>query len=216
MKLENAGSPLIEPDEPVLWCYGLAAPVHSLGPGPRVGLWVTGCKRACHGCQSRALQSRQAGWPSPISRVAQRLLASDAGWRGLTLSGGEPFEQAPALMALLTLIKAARPHWNIIAFTGFRYQQLTTRTTCQALLSQVDLLIDGPFIENLVPRYPLTGSGNQQLLALTTEGQHLREQLMTTPLPLGEWARDHESSSFWIGFPPAKPLSDPDGEWWNT
>jgi len=199
--------------EPVLWCYGLVAPIYSLGPGPRGGLWVTGCKRGCQGCQS--LQSRGAGWPLPISRIAQRLLTRDTGWRGLTISGGEPFEQAPALSALLGQIKSARPHWNIIIFTGYRYQQLATHRSYQTLLTHIDLLIDGPFIENLDPIYPLTGSGNQQLLALTAEGENLRDNILTTSFSTGELAQDHEGETVWIGFPPALRI-DIDEELWDT
>lgn len=186
-----------------LWCFGLAAPIYSLGPGPRVGLWVSGCKRSCPGCQSKALQLPQAGWRVSVASATQRVLANDPHLLGLTISGGEPFDQAGPLANLLTQIKRVHPHWNIIAFTGYYYQQLTSQPDCVACLEQIDLLIDGPFIRHLAPVYPLTGSGNQNLLALTTVGQNLRTQIIAQPTIKGETAQDHEFNTFWLGFPDA-------------
>ena len=82
---------------------------------------------------------------------------------GVTFSGGEPFEQAEALLPLAKELKAQGYH--LMAFSGFTLEQLVQKPECRALLEQLDLLVDGPFIEaqkSLDLRF--RGSRNQRIL----------------------------------------------------
>ena len=108
--------------EKLLWCYGLAFPVYSLGPGPRLGLWVTGCKRGCRGCQSYNLQDKKAGYPLTITQVCNRILSYNNNLQGISLSGGEPFEQINAVSILLKQISGFK-----ILFTG-RFKRASRAT----------------------------------------------------------------------------------------
>ena len=98
-------------------------PVTVLGPGRRIGLWVQGCSIHCPGCVS------QDTWPSdPAKAIAVRDLvawcrrtAGDA-VEGVTISGGEPFDQPVALAALLRALDAWRRHarldFDILCYSG--------------------------------------------------------------------------------------------------
>lgn len=95
--------------------------------------------------------------------------------KGITLLGGEPFEpeNQPALLHLTNRIRAELPEKTIWAYTGCTYEQLHTSgfrgctDVTEALLGNIDVLVDGPFIEarkNLL--LPFRGSDNQRLIDL--------------------------------------------------
>ncbi|WP_025324429.1 4Fe-4S single cluster domain-containing protein [Deferrisoma camini] len=152
----------------------LAVTRHVNGPGDRLTLWVQGCGRGCPGCFNPELQGPAGGRllaPAAMADRAVDLLP----WDGVTLSGGEPFDQAGALVAFLDRLRAAVPHrFDVVAFTGYLSEELEAGPEDRkALLAWVDLLVDGPFRGDLPPRPPLRGSANQRLLALTPRGEEL-------------------------------------------
>jgi anaerobic ribonucleoside-triphosphate reductase activating protein len=134
------------------------------GPGCRAVVWVQGCPRECPGCFN------PESWPFEINQLisvdtlASQIL-SKARNTGVTFSGGEPFWQAPALAALARQLKAAG--LNIMSFTGFTLQQLQSASAppgSQELLAQLDILIDGPFVESLAinsPNSPVSSSNQR-------------------------------------------------------
>ncbi|CAK0761502.1 anaerobic ribonucleoside-triphosphate reductase activating protein [Gammaproteobacteria bacterium] len=165
-------------DESLLLLHSLAYPVTALGPGRRVALWMAGCRRRCPGCITASLQTRDSGSPVSPAALTMRLLALTANapdtWDGLTLTGGEPFDQAAALVRLLDGLMPAYPQWTVIAYSGHSLASLQRRNrACRALLQRIDLLIDGPFRAGQPARHPLAGSGNQHLWGLTEPGRML-------------------------------------------
>lgn len=89
---------------------------------------------------------------------------------GLTFSGGEPMEQAGGLAALARLARL-RKDLDLICFTGYRYERLLTNPPnpgVRELLAEVDVLIDGPFVQALAATTGLRGSTNQRIFHLTT------------------------------------------------
>ncbi|MEI6412635.1 MAG: 4Fe-4S single cluster domain-containing protein [Pseudomonadota bacterium] len=166
------------PDEPLLRLHSLAYPVTALGPGRRLALWVAGCRRRCQGCITPTLQSPESGLPVASAVLARRVLHLAAerpgALDGLTLTGGEPFDQASALVALMDRVMPHYPQWTVIAYSGDSLAALRRRSlACRALLARIDLLIDGPFRARQSARHPLAGSGNQRLWGLTGRGQIL-------------------------------------------
>ena len=86
---------------------------------------------------------------------------------GVTFSGGEPFEQAQALLPLAAELKAQGYH--LMAFSGYTFEQLREKSECRALLEKLDLLVDGPFLEaqkSLDLRF--RGSRNQRILNMSS------------------------------------------------
>jgi anaerobic ribonucleoside-triphosphate reductase activating protein len=139
------------------------------GPGARTAIWVQGCSIRCRGCFNPHMWSMRGGelW-SPEQLVA-RVVA--AGTEGLTLLGGEPFDQAPALAVVATGVRAAG--LSVMTFTGFTVNQLRGsvdegRDDVAALLASTDLLVAGPFLADQIDTTrPWVGSRNQEFVALT-------------------------------------------------
>ena len=143
------------------------------GPGVRVSLFVSGCTHHCKGCFNEVAWDFDYGTPfteETISSIMEMLRPDYI--KGLTLLGGEPFEprNQPAIVELLCRIKKEMPNKSIWAFSGDLFEKITSGTlgdweTTKAFLSYLDVLVDGPFVEekkNLNLRF--RGSENQRLI----------------------------------------------------
>jgi anaerobic ribonucleoside-triphosphate reductase activating protein len=134
------------------------------GPGCRAVIWVQGCPRECPGCFNPDSWSFEANQLISVETLAAKILSKPRN-QGVTFSGGEPFWQATALASLASKLKAAG--LNIMSFTGFTLKQLQSKSAppdSQALLAQLDILIDGPYIESLAinsPNSPVSSSNQQ-------------------------------------------------------
>lgn len=146
---------------------GAAFPVEGLGPGRRVVLWVRGCSLRCPGCLAPELwmhsQKRE-----PVDAVAAWLGPLLPGTDGLTVSGGEPFEQAEPLARLLRLLRRDL-EFDVTVYSGYRLDELRRRGRgAQALLSLADLLVDGRYENNPPQTLPWRGSDNQDVHLLSS------------------------------------------------
>jgi anaerobic ribonucleoside-triphosphate reductase activating protein len=124
------------------------------GPGSRAVVWVQGCNRECPGCFNPASWSFEINQLISVEQLAQKILSNPRN-AGVTFSGGEPFWQAPALTQLAKCLKASG--LNVMSFTGFTLEQLRSESApegAQELLEQLDLLIDGPYVESLAIESP--------------------------------------------------------------
>lgn len=135
------------------------------GPGCRAVIWMQGCHRACPGCFNPDSWSFEINQLIDVKSLVQKVL-SNPRHEGVTFSGGEPFWQAPALIELAHQVKAAG--LNVMSFTGFTLAQLQADSApvgAQNLLDQLDILIDGPYIEVLKIHSPDSpvASSNQQV-----------------------------------------------------
>jgi anaerobic ribonucleoside-triphosphate reductase activating protein len=139
----------------------------ALGPGTRAAIWVQGCNLHCPGCIAPDwIPFKQAIQLSP-RQVVDRLLLDEIS--GLTLSGGEPMEQAGAL-AEVARLAMEKQDLDVICFTGYRYEALLNKpveTGVHDLLQYVDVLIDGPYIRAQNNSIGLRGSQNQRIIHLT-------------------------------------------------
>ncbi|HRZ82088.1 MAG TPA: 4Fe-4S single cluster domain-containing protein [Candidatus Hydrogenedentes bacterium] len=162
--------------------FALSFPVTALGPGNRAVLWVAGCARGCPGCISPEMQPADAGREVPVPVLAERLLKIEAPLAGVTVSGGEPFDQAEALAELLERLLTARPEWNSLLYTGYTLGELAARPDASRLLSMTDILVDGPFRRDVPQAHPLAGSGNQGVHYLTDRGRSLRADVDALPV----------------------------------
>ena len=138
--------------------------VRTLGPGTRYALWVQGCPRRCPGCVAPEAQSLSGGRELDVDALAWEIALSGA--EGLTISGGEPFLQAGALAELVRQVRRRR-EMGVIVYTGALYEDLLADPAAAPLLAVTDLLIDGPYREDLDDGGSLRGSSNQRVLPLT-------------------------------------------------
>ncbi len=133
-------------------------PVTVLGPGRRIGIWTQGCRIHCKGCVS---QDTWAADPSRETTVARLMTwcrkTAAAGFDGVTISGGEPFDQPQALSALLDALR----DWRSDA---------TLRRKHALILGKLDALIPEPFVEAQPLTHLWRGSANQTLVPLSERG----------------------------------------------
>ena len=146
------------------------------GPGVRVSLFVSGCRHHCKGCFNPETWDFDYGQPFTGETEQQILDGLQPGYiSGLTLLGGEPFEpeNQRALIGLLRKVHAAYPEKTIWCYTGYLYDvdlvpggKVFTEVT-EELLSYLDVLVDGEFVEALKDiRLQFRGSSNQRILEL--------------------------------------------------
>ena len=164
--------------------FSLAWPVSSLGPGSRVVLWVAGCKKRCMGCISPEMQAPASGRLVPVDVLERRLLRLDEGLAGMTISGGEPFDQAEELADLLERVRAQRPNWSVIIYSGYVLATLRRKPPAQRLLEMADVVIDGPYRRGVPQSHPLSGSGNQRIRLISARGKAMGPELEACPAQL--------------------------------
>lgn len=149
-------------------------PVTVLGPGRRIGIWLQGCSIGCKGCVSQDTWDKD---PARAMTVAQLLdwceQTTHGHFSGVTISGGEPFEQPAALAALLDGLHAWRnkipADFDILCYSG--YPLATLQKKHADILARLDAIIPEPYVDKL----PLTrlwrGSSNQPLVPLSERGK---------------------------------------------
>jgi anaerobic ribonucleoside-triphosphate reductase activating protein len=136
-----------------------------LGPGNRAVLWVHGCPFNCPECIGDNFKTGK-GRQIATREIANWYLSTEA--EGLTISGGEPMMQAAALAEMMDMIRAERD-CGLIVYTGFVYEDLVAKNNPDItnFLAKIDLLVDGPYIQEKDIDQPYRGSSDQRLLTLT-------------------------------------------------
>lgn len=134
------------------------------GPGFRYVVFTQGCPHHCEGCHNPETWPFEGGRVMDTDELFKEIQANPL-LKGVTFSGGEPFCQPAPLAELARLVHGAKK--DVVVYTGYTYEQLLERhdPEVDALLSETDLLIDGPFIlaqRNL--ELTFCGSGNQRLI----------------------------------------------------
>jgi anaerobic ribonucleoside-triphosphate reductase activating protein len=179
------------------------ANVTTLGPSPALGIWVQGCDRACPECVSPHTHSPEEGVLREPADVAHWM--NESPLSHLTISGGEPMQQAPALIEMIDLAREKRD-WIVTCYSWYLLKQLQEDVLPRTadLLQRLDLLIDGPFIAALAGSFLWRGSSNQKIHNLSGRVKlpdHDESQGMTVEiLPDGSFA--------FVGVPPERGMVD--------
>jgi len=140
------------------------------GPGRRSSVLFQFCPLNCKNCYVPELHSNEAGELISVEKLTDLLLDSNFERDGVTILGGEPFAQPEGLNALVkTLRQQNCPH--IVGYSGYTLEILRekaeTQTSIGEILSDIDILIDGAYVESLSSGAGLwTGSGNQRVIDL--------------------------------------------------
>ncbi|MDE6585889.1 MAG: anaerobic ribonucleoside-triphosphate reductase activating protein [Clostridia bacterium] len=144
------------------------------GPGVRVSLYVSGCRNHCKNCFNPETWDFNYGEPftEDIENSILKALSPDY-IKGLTLLGGDPFEpeNQAVLVPFLGKVKKQFPEKTVWCYTGYDYERdlLTGKKgdekTVMRMLSRIDVLVDGRFVEELKDlTLRFRGSSNQRII----------------------------------------------------
>ncbi len=144
----------------------LCFPINVLGPGKRIGLWLTGCSKNCPGCMSVELRQRREDDEVSLVLVEQAIeRCARKGASGITISGGEPFDQAEELALLVEWCEANITR-DILVYTGYTQDELVGIRGARDVLAHIATLIDGPYVAELDDGIGARGSANQRVIDL--------------------------------------------------
>lgn len=136
------------------------------GEGIRTSVFVTGCTHHCYNCFNEEYQNPEAG--KPWTDKETELVVSyvqDNNVSGLTLLGGEPFQNVEGLLPVVAAVKAAAPEKPVWIYSGYTYEQIMACPKKKELLVACDILVDGLFVERLKdPGLRFRGSSNQRII----------------------------------------------------
>ena len=131
------------------------------GEGVRYVIFTQGCAHYCIGCQNPDTWDFNGGYDVTVDELVNDISKRKKYLDGITLSGGDPFYQHDECVKLLRLL----PDMNVWIYTGFQYEDI--RDTELAHLA--DVIVDGPFIEELRREGQYFGSSNQRIIKNSRE-----------------------------------------------
>lgn len=143
------------------------------GPGVRVSLFVSGCTHHCKNCFNSVAWDFKYGNVFTEETIEEIIEALDKSYiEGLSLLGGEPFELSnqEGILPLIQEVKKKFPNKTIWAYSGYLYDEYLLplsrkNDTTRTILENIDVLVDGKFVEELKnPRLLFRGSSNQRII----------------------------------------------------
>lgn len=140
------------------------------GPGIRLSLFVSGCTNHCKGCFNEKTWNFNYG--KPFTDITLNCIFKELAnpwYDGITILGGEPMHEknVATVAAIVNKIKNTFPEKNIWVYTGYTIEDLLNKNNrnIQYVLSNIDVLVDGPFIEEEKDlTIPFRGSRNQRII----------------------------------------------------
>lgn len=132
------------------------------GPGFRTSIYCAGCRHACKGCHNPQSWDFNGGHAMEVDELLQEVLSDP--FADVTFSGGDPLYQAEGFAELARRIKSESKK-TIWCYTGFLFEELLHNTEAMELLAYTDVLVDGPFMQDLRDEELLfRGSRNQRII----------------------------------------------------
>lgn len=113
------------------------------GPGERFVVWVQGCSLHCRGCWNPDTWNTRAGTLVDVHSLIAEIEGTSA-IEGVTLTGGEPFEQSEPLAVLARAVRERG--LSVMAFTGYELDELQTSAQRQ-LVALCDVVVAGRYVQ---------------------------------------------------------------------
>ncbi len=168
-------------NEPRLQIHHVEPASRANGPGMRAVLWVQGCSLGCPGCFNPQTHPRETDNNWTVDYLMDRLLAGQDNIEGITISGGEPLQQRPAVEVLLARIRR-ETSLSVLLFSGYSWPEIQKMRKIKTLLANVDVLLAGRYDASQRVAEGLTGSANKTIHFLSSRYsiKHLQ------PVPVAE------------------------------
>ena len=141
-------------------------------------LWVQGCTLGCAGCFNPQTHTIQGGEWLGVDELFAKILALGDSIEGVTISGGEPLQQADALQPLLQRIRG-ETRLSTLLFTGFTWEEIGRLPQASALLECIDVVLAGRYDAAQRLAHGLLGSANKTVHLLSS--RYTMEDLANTP-----------------------------------
>lgn len=140
-------------------------PVKTLGYGKRIGIWTIGCTHGCPQCSNPELWAKDNSKDISISEIIEcvnQVKEAD----GVTITGGDPFEQPDSLLLLVEALRESG-YRDIIVYSGYTYDELLKKGKIEReILENIGILVDGLYKDDLNDNKSIRGSSNQRIIIL--------------------------------------------------
>ena len=131
------------------------------GPGLRTSIYLAGCSHHCPGCHNPESWDMNGGEERTLDELMDIIAYNET---PVTFSGGDPLAQAQPLALLINRIKQELGY-NVWCYTGYTWQQVTQQPQLMAVVRQLDVLVDSPFLlAERDTKLRFRGSRNQRLI----------------------------------------------------
>lgn len=137
------------------------------GPGKRFTLWTQGCSKGCVNCFNPETWNNKNNIVLSTSEIFEMI--KDFELEGVTITGGDPFEQEEELLELLILISSLSLSKGVIVFTGFTYDEIRENKIREKCCDYIDVLIDGRYEDNNRVTNCFKGSSNQNIIYFSSK-----------------------------------------------
>lgn len=137
------------------------------GPGKRFTLWTQGCSKGCVNCFNPETWNNKNNIVLSTSEIFEMI--KDFELEGVTITGGDPFEQEEELLELLILISSLSLSKGVIVFTGFTYDEIRENKIREKCCDYIDVLIDGRYEDHNRVTDCFKGSSNQNIIYFSSK-----------------------------------------------
>jgi len=143
-------------------------PITTLGPGKRLVIWTIGCSKHCYNCANPELWSKNQNKNIDVFELIKTIkqTTNNQFLEGITITGGDPFEQIDELCILLSLLRDFSN--DILVYTGYTYDEIKSqfsRKKIETIMQYISVLIDGVYMDNMNDnKCVLRGSTNQNII----------------------------------------------------
>lgn len=135
------------------------------GPGVRTTIFLTGCTLNCKNCFNKEYQNFHFGKVFDEKAFEEVMdCLSDANISGLSVLGGEPFDNLAGLREFISKVRA-NSEKDIWIYSGYTFEELLEKDGAMDVLKNIDVLVDGRFVEDLKDlKLKFRGSSNQRII----------------------------------------------------
>lgn len=179
-------------------------PVTTLGYGKRIGLWFQGCSIRCKGCVSVDTWEKDNDKNIALKELYPLLKQWISQADGITISGGEPFEQFETLKTLLSFIQQQKgdKDFSVLVYTGYSFEVVDKYLV--ALKDLMDALITEPFIAYSPQTKGLRGSDNQHLHIFSALGDKHFSDRHLIPMSTTQLDISQTDNTIWLAGVPVQ------------
>ena len=147
-------------------------PVYNLGVGRRLAIWVQGCSIRCTGCINPELWNNESGKLVDVATFSDGILKLSGFFNGITITGGEPFDQYEALISFCSFLKL-KSNTDIFVYTGYEPDKLIQKFPDQLFTQCINRIMAGPYIMAKHENKNARGSSNQNLIKFEPETSNI-------------------------------------------